>query len=97
MAVPQPLGQIGDIARRTKASGFSGLLLTETGRTAYLNAAVAAQAAPGFELSTALRSPFRAVRSSLPRRRGNSKRRRAGTSGWVWAPRFARMSCGGTG
>jgi probable F420-dependent oxidoreductase len=63
MAVPQPLGRIGDIARRTKASGFSGLLLTETGRTAYLNAAVAAQAAPGLELSTGVavafpRSPF---------------------------------------
>ncbi|OMC42943.1 TIGR03617 family F420-dependent LLM class oxidoreductase [Mycobacterium sp. IS-1264] len=63
MAVPQPLGQIADIARRTQASGFSGLLFTETGRTAYLNAAVASQAAPGLELSTGVavafpRSPF---------------------------------------
>lgn len=63
MTVPQPLGQIGDVARRTQASGFCGLLLTETGRTAYLNAAVAAQAAPGLELSTGVavafpRSPF---------------------------------------
>jgi probable F420-dependent oxidoreductase len=63
MTVPQPLGQIADIARRTQASGFSGLLFTETGRTAYLDAAVASQAAPGLELSTGVavafpRSPF---------------------------------------
>jgi probable F420-dependent oxidoreductase len=63
MAVPQPLGRIGDVARRTQAAGFSGLLFTETGRTAYLNAAVASQAAPGLELSTGVavafpRSPF---------------------------------------
>jgi probable F420-dependent oxidoreductase len=56
-------GQIGDLARRTQAAGFSGLLFTETGRTAYLNAAVASQAAPGLELSTGVavafpRSPF---------------------------------------
>ncbi len=63
MTVPQPLGQIGDLAQRTQAAGFSGLLFTETGRTAYLNAAVASQAAPGLELSTGVavafpRSPF---------------------------------------
>lgn len=63
MTVPQPLGQIGDLARRTQQAGFSGLLFTETGRTAYLNAAVASQAAPGLQLSTGVavafpRSPF---------------------------------------
>ncbi|MFV8262029.1 TIGR03617 family F420-dependent LLM class oxidoreductase [Mycolicibacterium peregrinum] len=63
MTVPQPLSQIGDLARRTQSAGFSGLLLTETGRTAYLNAAVASQSAPGLELSTGVavafpRSPF---------------------------------------
>jgi probable F420-dependent oxidoreductase len=63
MTVPQPLGKIGDLARRTQAAGFSGLLLTETGRTPYLSAAVASQAAPGLELSTGVavafpRSPF---------------------------------------
>jgi probable F420-dependent oxidoreductase len=63
MTVPQPLRQIGDIARRAQASGFSGLLFTETGRTAFLDAAVASQAAPGLELSTGVavafpRSPF---------------------------------------
>lgn len=63
MTPPQPLGQIGDLARRTQAAGFSGLLFTELGRTAYLNAAVASQSAPGLELSTGVavafpRSPF---------------------------------------
>ncbi|MHA7651082.1 TIGR03617 family F420-dependent LLM class oxidoreductase [Mycobacterium sp. ML4] len=63
MTIPRPLAQIGDIARRTQAAGFAGLLFTETGRTAYLNAAVASQAAPGLELSTGVavafpRSPF---------------------------------------
>jgi probable F420-dependent oxidoreductase len=63
MTVPQPLTQIGGVAQRTLAAGFSGMLFTETGRTAYLNAAVASQAAPGLELSTGVavafpRSPF---------------------------------------
>jgi probable F420-dependent oxidoreductase len=63
MTIPQPLSKIGDLARRTQAAGFSGVLFTETGRTAYLNAAVASQAAPGLELSTGVavafpRSPF---------------------------------------
>src|SRR6201988_2546787 len=63
MTVPQPLDKVGELARRTQASGFDGLLFTETGRTAYLKAAVASQAAPGLELSTGVavaftRSPF---------------------------------------
>ncbi len=63
MTVPQPLARIGELARRTQSAGFSGLLLTETGRTAYLSAAVASQLAPGLELSTGVavafpRSPF---------------------------------------
>ncbi|MGB3356866.1 MAG: TIGR03617 family F420-dependent LLM class oxidoreductase [Mycobacterium sp.] len=63
MTTPQPLRAIGDLARRTQSAHFSGMLFTETGRTAYLNAAVAAQAAPGLELSTGVavafpRSPF---------------------------------------
>jgi probable F420-dependent oxidoreductase len=63
MTVPQRLNKIGDLARRVQDSGFSGLLFTETGRTAYLNAAVASQAAPGLDLSTGVavafpRSPF---------------------------------------
>jgi probable F420-dependent oxidoreductase len=63
MITPQPLKTIGTLAARTAAAGFSGLLFTETGRTAYLNAAVASQAAPGLDLSTGVavafpRSPF---------------------------------------
>lgn len=63
MTVPRPLGEIGALARRTQGAGFAGLLFTETGRTAYLNAAVASQAAPGLALSTGVavafpRSPF---------------------------------------
>ncbi len=63
MTTPRPLGQIGDLAHRTQTSGFSGLLFTELGRTAYLNAAVASQSAPDLELSTGVavafpRSPF---------------------------------------
>ena len=63
MTVPQPLTKIGDLARQVQTAGFSGLLFTETGRTAYLNAAVASQAAPGLDLSTGVavafpRSPF---------------------------------------
>ncbi|GAC1456314.1 MAG: LLM class F420-dependent oxidoreductase [Gemmatimonadaceae bacterium] len=63
MTVPQHLAQAGELARRTQAAGFSGMLFTETGRTAYLSAAVASQAAPGLELSTGVavafpRSPF---------------------------------------
>lgn len=63
MTTPQPLRSIGELAQRSRAAGFDGLLFTETGRTAYLNAAVAAQAAPGLDLSTGVavafpRSPF---------------------------------------
>lgn len=63
MTSPLPLGQIGELAHRIQNGGFSGLLFTELGRTAYLNAAVASQAAPGLDLSTGVavafpRSPF---------------------------------------
>lgn len=63
MTLPQHLGKIGELARHTQAAGFSGLLFTEAGRTAYLNAALASQAAPDLELSTGVavafpRSPF---------------------------------------
>ncbi|MFM8648349.1 MAG: LLM class flavin-dependent oxidoreductase, partial [Actinomycetota bacterium] len=63
MTTPLPLTKTGDYARRAQAAGFSGLLFTEAGRTAYLNVAAAALAAPGLELSTGVavafpRSPF---------------------------------------
>ncbi len=63
MTVPQPVEKLATSAGVTRASGFAGLLFTETGRTAYLNAALASQAAPDLELSTGVavafpRSPF---------------------------------------
>ena len=63
MTLPKPLNQIGELARSTRDFGFSGLVFTEGGRTAYLGAAVASQAAPGLALSTGVavafpRSPF---------------------------------------
>ena len=63
MTTPLPLARTGEHARRAQSAGFSGLLFTEAGRTAYLNVAAAALAAPGLELSTGVavafpRSPF---------------------------------------
>jgi probable F420-dependent oxidoreductase len=63
MTTPLPLAKTGDHARRAQTAGFSGLLFTEAGRTAYLNVGAAAVAAPGLDLSTGVavafpRSPF---------------------------------------
>ena len=63
MTTPLPLARTGEHARRAQSAGFSGLLFTEAGRTAYLNVAAAALAAPGLDLSTGVavafpRSPF---------------------------------------
>ena len=58
MTLSRPLTQIAEVARRVQDAGFSGLLFTETGRTAYLNAAVAAAAAPGLALSTGIAVAF---------------------------------------
>ena len=63
MITPQPLVKTGPLAQRALNAGYSGLLFTEAGRTAFLNVAAAALAAPGLELSTGVavafpRSPF---------------------------------------
>ena len=63
MITPQPLVKTGPLAQRALDAGYSGLLFTEAGRTAFLNVAAAALAAPGLELSTGVavafpRSPF---------------------------------------
>ncbi|MFM9036860.1 MAG: TIGR03617 family F420-dependent LLM class oxidoreductase [Actinomycetota bacterium] len=63
MITPQPLQRTGRTAAAALAAGYSGLLFTEAGRTAFLNVAAAALAAPGLELSTGVavafpRSPF---------------------------------------
>jgi probable F420-dependent oxidoreductase len=52
------LQKLQEIARQAEQVGFSGLVLTETGRTAYLSAAAAALAAPSLELSTGIAVAF---------------------------------------
>lgn len=63
MTTPMPLQRAGALARRTRDAGFSGLLVTEGGRTAYLTVGAAALAGEGLDLSTGVavafaRSPF---------------------------------------
>lgn len=97
MTIPQPLGRIGALAAEVRDAGFSGLLFTETGRTAYLDAAVASQAAPGLELSTGVavafpRSPFVTAATAWELQEATG-----GDSGWGWEPRSAPTSCAATG
>jgi hypothetical protein len=63
MTLPQPLDKNGDLARRVQGAGFSGLLFTKTGRTAYLNAAVASRRRRVLSCRPASRWRFRGVRS----------------------------------
>ncbi|MFA5886110.1 MAG: TIGR03617 family F420-dependent LLM class oxidoreductase [Acidimicrobiia bacterium] len=42
MTTPMPLRRMQDLARDAEAAGFSGLVVTESGRTAYLSCAAAA-------------------------------------------------------
>jgi alkanesulfonate monooxygenase SsuD/methylene tetrahydromethanopterin reductase-like flavin-dependent oxidoreductase (luciferase family) len=77
MTIPQPLHTISELARRAEAAGFSGLLFTETGRTAYLNAAAA------WELQEATDGKFRLglgtqVRTHVVRRYGADPREAEG-------------------
>ncbi len=58
MTVPKPLREMGPLARSTLDAGFTGMLLTEGGRTAYPAATAAALAAPGLELSTGVAVAF---------------------------------------
>lgn len=52
------LRDVGDIARDALSAGFSGVTFTESGRTAYLSAAVAALAAPGLTIGTGIAVAF---------------------------------------
>lgn len=52
------LRSMQEFARATKAAGFSGLVLTETGRTAYLACAASALAEPELELATGVAVAF---------------------------------------
>lgn len=58
MSSPQALRQMGDVARRTQAAGFDGMLFTEGARTAFPAVTAAALAAPGLELSTGIAVAF---------------------------------------
>ncbi len=53
-----PLARMAQLAVEWEQLGFSGITLTETGRTAYLSAAVAAVAAPWLSLTTGIAVAF---------------------------------------
>ncbi|MBV9411867.1 MAG: TIGR03617 family F420-dependent LLM class oxidoreductase [Acidimicrobiia bacterium] len=57
MTTGAPLRRIQDLARDTAAAGFSGLVVTESGRTAYLACAAAALAAD-IDISTGIAVAF---------------------------------------
>ncbi len=52
------LRRMAEIAKDVQDAGFTGITLTETGRTAYLSAAVAALAAPELSLTTGIAVAF---------------------------------------
>lgn len=52
------LPRIAELARDARDAGFSGLVFVEAGRTAFLSAAAAAQAAPGLDLATGIAVAF---------------------------------------
>lgn len=54
----RPLRSMQEFAKATKAAGFSGLVLTETGRTAYLACAASALVEPELELATGVAVAF---------------------------------------
>src|SRR4051812_4756922 len=57
MTTAAPLRQVQDLARDAAAAGFSGMLVTEAGRTAYLTCAAAALAAD-LDISTGVAVAF---------------------------------------
>ncbi|MEO6124729.1 MAG: TIGR03617 family F420-dependent LLM class oxidoreductase [Ilumatobacteraceae bacterium] len=58
MTFPRPLQTVGAVARDVAAAGFDGVVLTESGRTAYLSATATALAAPSLEISTGVAVAF---------------------------------------
>jgi probable F420-dependent oxidoreductase len=58
MTGARPLREMADLARRCADAGFSGLVVTEGGRTAYLSCAAAALATDGLELATGVAVAF---------------------------------------
>jgi probable F420-dependent oxidoreductase len=58
MTLPMPLPRMADLARSVRGLGFSGLVVTEAGRTAYLACAAAAVADPALHLATGVAVAF---------------------------------------
>ncbi len=58
MTAPRPLTEMQQFAVDTQHAGFSGMVLTEGSRTAYLSCAAAALAAPGLDLLTGVAVAF---------------------------------------
>ena len=58
IAIGGPLDQIGDVARRCEQAGFDSLWIAETGRTAFIQAAVAAQATEKIRIGTSIALAF---------------------------------------
>jgi len=58
MATPMPLARMQALARDAAAAGFSGLVITEAGRTAYLGCAAATLAAPDLDILTGVATAF---------------------------------------
>jgi probable F420-dependent oxidoreductase len=53
-----PLRTIGEIAADAERAGFAGLVITESGRTAYLSCSTAALAAPSLDIATGVAVAF---------------------------------------
>ena len=58
MNFPKPLLEMGEAAQHAFRAGFSGMVLTEGGRTAFTAATAAALAAPDLEISTGVTVAF---------------------------------------
>ena len=58
IAIGGPLDQIGDIARRCEHAGFDSIWIAEASRTAFIQAAVAAQATEKIRIGTSIALAF---------------------------------------
>jgi probable F420-dependent oxidoreductase len=58
MTGPRPLHEMQSFATGVQRAGFSGIVVTESSRTAYLSCAAAALAAPGLDLLTGVAVAF---------------------------------------
>src|SRR5437588_7034081 len=58
IAIGGPLEQLGPLARRCEDAGFDSIWIAETGRTAFIQAAVAAQATEKIRIGTSIALAF---------------------------------------